>query len=86
MDQGNVENVDENNQGPVDQKKPAVIWSMYFTQTDMSEVQGSNILPENVILMSGPGTEIDIDTPVLQVYFSLFCLSVIQFCPFTKYY
>ncbi|XP_060596354.1 rab proteins geranylgeranyltransferase component A-like [Ruditapes philippinarum] len=48
------------------ENKPAMIWSLYFTQTDMSEVQGSSIIPDNVILMSGPGIEIDIDTPVLQ--------------------
>ncbi|XP_053402003.1 rab proteins geranylgeranyltransferase component A 2-like isoform X2 [Mercenaria mercenaria] len=52
------------NEGNIDENKPAMLWSLYFTQKDMSEVQASNNIPENVVLMSGPGTEIDIDRPV----------------------
>ncbi|XP_052274628.1 rab proteins geranylgeranyltransferase component A-like isoform X4 [Dreissena polymorpha] len=44
--------------------KPRILWSLFFTQTDMSQVSPSACVPENVFLMSGPGAEIDIDRPV----------------------
>ncbi|WAR12213.1 RAE1-like protein [Mya arenaria] len=44
-----------------DQSKPSVVWSLFFSQFDQSVIQDSDHLPSNVVLMSGPGSELDID-------------------------
>ncbi|KAL4235013.1 hypothetical protein ACF0H5_006651 [Mactra antiquata] len=49
-----------------DVDKPKLLWSLYFTQEDLSLVSPSTAIPDNVILMSGPGSDIDIDSTVLE--------------------
>lgn len=51
----------------VDESKPVMLWSVFFTQKDMSEVKAGSSVPDNVFLMNGPGIHIDIDRPVEEV-------------------
>lgn len=53
--------------GSGESDKPSVLWEMYFTQEDHSSVHPADSLPDNVILTSGPGVELDIDKPVTEV-------------------
>ena len=57
----------ENSEEETVEDKPRVLWSLYFTQKDNSFINCCDKLPDNVFLLSGPGTEVDIDRPVQEV-------------------
>ncbi|XP_067681874.1 rab proteins geranylgeranyltransferase component A 2-like [Haliotis asinina] len=46
-------------------EKPCILWSLFFSQDDQSDVTPSSTTPSNVYLLPGPGTEIDMDDIVL---------------------
>ncbi|XP_071093841.1 rab proteins geranylgeranyltransferase component A 1-like [Haliotis cracherodii] len=45
--------------------KPCILWSLFYSQDDQSDVTPSSSTPSNVYLLPGPGTEIDMDDIVL---------------------
>ena len=52
----------------VDDSKPVIMWSLYFKREFYSDVTvDRSVIPENVIVIPGPGPEIDIDCVVDQV-------------------
>ena len=57
----------ENSEEETIEDKPRILWSLYFTQKDNSFINSCDKLPDNVFLLSGPGTEVDIDRPVQEV-------------------
>ena len=57
----------ENSEEETEEDKPRILWSLYFTQKDNSFINCCDKLPDNVFLLSGPGTEVDIDRPVQEV-------------------
>ncbi|KAJ8298316.1 hypothetical protein KUTeg_024847 [Tegillarca granosa] len=44
--------------------KPNILWSLYYSHAVCEEIEYSEERPDNVIIMSGPGSEIDMDRPV----------------------
>lgn len=49
-----------------DRERPCMLWSLYFSQVDTSSPQPTDCTPDNVILLSGPGTDLDLDRPVCE--------------------
>ncbi|XP_041359846.1 rab proteins geranylgeranyltransferase component A-like [Gigantopelta aegis] len=49
-----------------DTSKPSILWSLYFTQKDFSNIETTEKKPDNVYIMPGPGTELDMDSAVEQ--------------------
>ncbi|XP_069109524.1 rab proteins geranylgeranyltransferase component A 2-like [Argopecten irradians] len=49
-----------------DKEQPNVLWSMYFSQTYYEDLSRGERTPDNIILLSGPGPEIDLNDIVTQ--------------------
>ncbi|XP_033743343.1 rab proteins geranylgeranyltransferase component A 2-like [Pecten maximus] len=59
-----LENVTQKLFDPTDDDKPNVLWSMYFSQTYYEDLKRGESTPDNIILLPGPGPEIDLNDVV----------------------
>ncbi|XP_021352296.1 rab proteins geranylgeranyltransferase component A 2-like isoform X1 [Mizuhopecten yessoensis] len=51
---------------PADDDKPNILWSMYFSQTYYEDLKRGESTPDNIIVLPGPGPEIDLNDVVTQ--------------------
>ncbi|XP_060078795.1 rab proteins geranylgeranyltransferase component A 2-like [Ylistrum balloti] len=51
---------------PSDDDKPNVLWSLYFSHTYYEDLERGEATPDNIILLPGPGPEIDLNDVVTQ--------------------